>query len=65
MKHTEYKVVYMNGNEEIFYCSSIYEAWAVSTHFANSRAWDSRIKYIHDEEHSKTYSNFKLSFVID
>lgn len=61
MKSTEYKVIYLNGNEEIFYCMGVDACFSAATHFANSKSWDARIKYIHDE-HGNTYSDFKLTY---
>jgi len=61
MKPTEYKVIYLNGNEEMFYCFGIWAAWAAATYYANTKAWDSRIKYIHDTEGHTTYSHFDLT----
>ena len=62
MKKTKYKVTFLNGNEQEFYCSGVWAAWAEATHYANEKAWDSRVKYIYDTEGKTTYSKFNLTY---
>lgn len=62
MKRTEYKVIYLNGNEEVFYSFGVWAVWAAATHYAESKATDSRIKYIIDTRTEVTYSKFDLSY---
>ena len=50
MKTIEYKVIYLNGNEEIFYCIGFREAIITAMKYAIDKGWDIRIKYIADED---------------
>lgn len=50
MKNYEHKVIYLNGNEEVFYCGGFVQAIVLAMAFAQQKAWDMRIKYITDEK---------------
>lgn len=50
MKKYKYNVIYLNGNEESFYCNGFQEAIIRAMNFAYEKAWDWRIKYITDEK---------------
>ncbi len=49
MKNYEYKVIFLNGNEEMFYCNGFTQAIILAMAYAQQKAWDMRIKYITDE----------------
>lgn len=49
MKNYKHNVIYLNGNEESFYCNGFVQAIVLAMAHAQERAWDMRIKYITDE----------------
>jgi len=65
MKNYEYKVIYLNGNEETFYCNGFVEAIVLGMAHAQGKGWDMRIKYITDEKgisiRDIVYPTFKYS----
>lgn len=61
MKHTEYKVIYLNGCESTFYTFSVLDAFCAATLEMSKKGRDSRIKYITDE-HGNNYNNFELTY---
>jgi hypothetical protein len=61
MKHSQYKVIYLNGDEDIFYAGSLIGAFCAATFYLNNKGRDSRIKYIEDE-FGTVYTNFELTY---
>jgi hypothetical protein len=50
MKNYEHKVIFLNGNEECFYCGGFVEAIVLAMAYAQQKGWDMRIKYVTDEK---------------
>jgi len=65
MKHTEYNVIFLNGDTDIFYSMSVMGAFCAATFYMNNKGRDARIKYIEDTENGMTYSNFTLDYKTD
>ena len=61
MKDTEYKVVFLNGDEDIFYASSVLACFCAATCYMNNKCRDSRIKYISDK-HGNNYKAFDFTY---
>lgn len=49
MKKYPFEVIYLNGNEELFYCQTYEQAVILALAHAIQMGWDMRIKYIADE----------------
>jgi len=62
MKHTEYNVIFVNGDRDTFYSSSVMGAFCAATFYMNNKGRDSRIKYIEDVEQEITYSEFNFDY---
>jgi chorismate-pyruvate lyase len=50
MKEYKYKVIYANGNEQVFICGDFIEAVVCAMKYAIDKAWDRRIKFIQNTE---------------
>jgi len=62
MKPIEYKVIYANGNEEIFYCFGFDEAIVLAMSYAIKKRWgDSRIKYV-SSENGTTIKDISINY---
>lgn len=64
MKHTEFKVVFVNGDEDVFYSFSVMGVFCAATFYMDNKGRDSRIKYIQDAERGVVYSDFKFDYEI-
>lgn len=49
MKKIQFEVIFLNGNEEYFYCGGFVEAIVLAMAYAQQKGWDMRIKYVIDE----------------
>ena len=59
MKKYKYNVIYLNGNEAMFFCGSFNEAIVKAMAYAYDKGWDWRIKYITDEEKDTTIKDIQ------
>jgi hypothetical protein len=61
MKHYQYNVIFLSGDEDTFYAASLMGAFCAATFYMSNKGRDARIKSIEDE-FGTTYTNFELIY---
>lgn len=64
MKHSEYIVIFLSGDEDTFYSFSLLGAFCAATYYMSNKGRDHRIKSIEDE-FGGIYTDFNLTYKTD